>query len=344
MRKKGFTLVELLASITILALLALIAIPAISKQIKNGKNDLYNSQIENIKSAALAWGTDNLFKLPEDDTCITVTLGYLKELGYIDNSVINLNNNEKFSDDGVFVNISKKNNQHVYEVKTSGSKCDLVDENILYYTGVYPVAIKNVNYSGSNQVNSQIDKSAFNYIIEYSDGTTSIANYPVTVSPKTIREVGKNTVEVSYTEKGVTVSVPVSIVGTEKEIVNLFDANDPDMLIGGRIKNSTGDAVYVGEGQLVTGFISASAGDRFNLITDKDNKLNDYTGSISLYDNNKKYLSSLTYAQIWSWSNNNKNGFIILPSSFNGNDYSSVAYARFVCAYNELDSIVIYKD
>ena len=131
MRKKGFTLVELLASITILALLALIAIPAISKQIKNGKNDLYNSQIENIKSAAVAWGTDNLFKLPEDDTCITVTLGYLKELGYIDNSVINPKTNEEFDNDNTFVSISKSGNSYLYNVKTTGNKCALVDEEIL---------------------------------------------------------------------------------------------------------------------------------------------------------------------------------------------------------------------
>ena len=116
MRKKGFTLVELLASITILALLALIAIPAISKQIKNGKNNLYNSQIENIKSAAVAWGTDNLFKLPEDDTCITVTLGYLKGLGYIDNSVINPKTNEEFDNDNTFVSISKSGNSYLFSI------------------------------------------------------------------------------------------------------------------------------------------------------------------------------------------------------------------------------------
>lgn len=131
MRKKGFTLIELLASITILALLALIAIPAVSKQMKNGKNNLYNNQITNIKSAAVAWGTDNLFKLPEDDTCITVTLGYLKELGYIDNSVIDPTINEEFDNDNTFVNISKSGNNYLYEVKTSGNKCSLVDESII---------------------------------------------------------------------------------------------------------------------------------------------------------------------------------------------------------------------
>ena len=131
MRKKGFTLIELLASITILALLALVAIPAVSKQIKNGKENLHNNQMINIKSAAEAWGADNLFKLPADDTCITVTLGYLKELGYLDNSVIDPNNNEEFDDDNTFVNISKDGNHYLYEVKTSGDKGSLIDDAII---------------------------------------------------------------------------------------------------------------------------------------------------------------------------------------------------------------------
>lgn len=130
MRKKGFTLIELLASITILALLALIAIPAVSKQMRDSKKSLYNNQIENIKSAAVAWGTNNLFKLPEDDSCITVTLGYLKELGYIDNNVINPKENEEFDDNNTFVNISKSGNNYLYKVKTSGNKCSLVDDAI----------------------------------------------------------------------------------------------------------------------------------------------------------------------------------------------------------------------
>lgn len=130
MKNKAFTLVELLAVITILALLALIALPAISKQMGNSKETLYNAQIKSIEESAKAWGADNLFKLPEDDACITVTLGYLKDLGYIDSSVINPKNNEEFSNTETFVSIRKEQNQYVYEVKTSGTKCELVDEDI----------------------------------------------------------------------------------------------------------------------------------------------------------------------------------------------------------------------
>ena len=49
--KKGFTLVEMLAVITLLGLLALVIIPASEAIIKNSKNDSYNIQIQNIKNA-----------------------------------------------------------------------------------------------------------------------------------------------------------------------------------------------------------------------------------------------------------------------------------------------------
>ena len=130
MKKNAFTLIELLAAITILALLVLIAVPAVSKQLNDSKDTLYNSQILNIKTAAQAWGTDNLFKLPEDDTCVTVTLGYLKDLGYLDVSITNPKTGEEFSNTDTFVNIQKSDNSYTYEVKTSGDKCSLVDSSI----------------------------------------------------------------------------------------------------------------------------------------------------------------------------------------------------------------------
>ena len=42
--KKGFTLVEVLAVITILGVLAVIIVPAVDKGIKSAKDDAYNKQ------------------------------------------------------------------------------------------------------------------------------------------------------------------------------------------------------------------------------------------------------------------------------------------------------------
>lgn len=128
--KRGFTLIELLASITILALLALVAIPAINRQLHNGQENLYSSQIESIKSSASIWAADNAFKMPSDGECITLTLGYLKDLGYVDNNIIDPKSKESLSDNNVFVNITKDNNSYIYEVKTEGNKCAKVDSAI----------------------------------------------------------------------------------------------------------------------------------------------------------------------------------------------------------------------
>lgn len=130
MKRKGFTLIELLASITILALLALIAIPTVSKQIDNSKNDLYNVEITNIKDAAKTFAADHVFKLPNDGECVTVTLGYLIDEGYIE-SVTNPKTNKSFDLTNTFVNIKKEGNIYKYEVKLSGSKCSKVDGDIL---------------------------------------------------------------------------------------------------------------------------------------------------------------------------------------------------------------------
>ena len=73
--KKGFTLAELLGVITILAVIAVIVFPLVNKTIKQNKEKLYNSQLEEIKSGAEKWAYANIEMLPVNDgETITVTL------------------------------------------------------------------------------------------------------------------------------------------------------------------------------------------------------------------------------------------------------------------------------
>lgn len=60
MRKNGFTLVELLAVIVLLAILMVIAIPNAFKLAGNVKNQAYNTKIELIEKAAQEFGQSNL--------------------------------------------------------------------------------------------------------------------------------------------------------------------------------------------------------------------------------------------------------------------------------------------
>ena len=99
MNKKGFTLVELLAVIIILSFLALLAGTAVTKLLRDSKEELYNTQIISIKSAAEAWSADNLKKLPSAGNCSYLTLSDLKKYGLIDSSIINPKTNKEFSND-----------------------------------------------------------------------------------------------------------------------------------------------------------------------------------------------------------------------------------------------------
>ena len=111
MNKKGFTLVELLAVIIILSLLALLASTSVSKIVKDSKSDLYDTQINLIKSAAEAWGADNLYDLPDAGTCKYLTLKDLKQYGLIDPEIKDPRTNKLFSD-SLLIKISGEENKY----------------------------------------------------------------------------------------------------------------------------------------------------------------------------------------------------------------------------------------
>jgi hypothetical protein len=73
------------------------------------------------------------------------------------------------------------------------------------------------------------------------------------------------------------------------EPTNLFDLNDADVTLRGRI-NSSGTAVAYADNQLVTGYISAAVGDVFTVETDKSLKTNSYTGAAATYNSSKTYV------------------------------------------------------
>lgn len=99
-KNKGFTLVELLAVITILGLIALIAVPTVLNNIKTTKEDLYNTQIELIKAGALSYVTDaiahpninqSISDMAKSHTpqIITISLDQLQISGAVEADVMN---------------------------------------------------------------------------------------------------------------------------------------------------------------------------------------------------------------------------------------------------------------
>ena len=81
MKNKGFTLIELLAVITILSIILLIAFASVGSVIRNSKNSLHDSQINQIEKAAEYY--NNKEGLKDYDICINVSdlidEGYIKQ-------------------------------------------------------------------------------------------------------------------------------------------------------------------------------------------------------------------------------------------------------------------------
>lgn len=115
MKQNGFTLAELLGVITILGLLALIVIPLVDKNIKEGTNNLYESQIKSIETAAEMWGIDHKTELPEENEELMIPLNKLQQEGYIKNDIENPKTNEVFDPD-LQIKIVNHGSYYTYQV------------------------------------------------------------------------------------------------------------------------------------------------------------------------------------------------------------------------------------
>ncbi len=124
MKKNGFTLVELLGVITILAMLGLIIVPVINKIIISNKYELYNVQIRNIESGASNFVSEHLFDIP-DNSSLGITLGKLKELGYVNSDIADPVSKNRFSDDMIVV-IKNDNGNFSYIVCDGSVNCEYV--------------------------------------------------------------------------------------------------------------------------------------------------------------------------------------------------------------------------
>ena len=94
MNKKGFTLVEILAVIIILAVLGIITYPIIKTNLDNTKKQAYETTVHTLEEAAKKFGVTNF--LDNSGKKSTITLKQLIDGGYIEEKVlVNPINNKK---------------------------------------------------------------------------------------------------------------------------------------------------------------------------------------------------------------------------------------------------------
>ena len=120
--KKGFTLIEMLAVIVILAIVSLIIFPEVNKVIKNSKQKSYNAQIENLKDATKKLAVDDTSILPGENSgrssCITLTT--LMNNGKIDTDILYDPRDSKVRIEGfIVIRYSNEYNSYTYEYSES---------------------------------------------------------------------------------------------------------------------------------------------------------------------------------------------------------------------------------
>lgn len=125
MKKRGFTLAELIGVVVLLGAILLIIIPVVSKSLKDSKQKLYNDQIEGIKQALQLWASDNK---PNNNETYYLTLSQLKQKGLVEPDLKNPITGEYLPNDMV-LKVINENGVIDYEIiKDSGvCKSDYVD-------------------------------------------------------------------------------------------------------------------------------------------------------------------------------------------------------------------------
>lgn len=134
----GFTLIEVLGIIVLLAIIAVISFVVIDRVIKSGKDRMYNKQIETIELATKNYFSDNLNSLPQGPNSLEINLGVLKVAGYVEEDIANPITGLCFSNDDTIITVKqmydletkKYNDNYTYEV-TSASFLECSNNKII---------------------------------------------------------------------------------------------------------------------------------------------------------------------------------------------------------------------
>ena len=113
--KKGFTLVELLAVIVVLAAISLVIIPAVHGNLNRSREQSYDVQVKNIEEAAKNWAADHIGALPDNGDTYILTLQDLQDGNYISKDLENPKTQRPF-DGSLQIMIKNNNESYVYKV------------------------------------------------------------------------------------------------------------------------------------------------------------------------------------------------------------------------------------
>ena len=221
--RKGFTLIEILAVIAILAVLSAIIYPSVVGVLNKSKEDTYQIQIKEIEDAASKWLYKNASLIPtKDGDTLTIYLGDLKRAGLLDKDLTNPKTSTKFPND-MEILVTRKGKKYTYVVnEKSGTDTGEV------VTGIGSIVLKGFPYEYAEVGTSYTDPgviaiSKTGTPVPTSSIVKTIRQNGVTVSSIDMKTLKKYEITYSFTEEGKTVHV--------QRIVEVRDTTPPVLTI-----------------------------------------------------------------------------------------------------------------
>jgi len=178
--KKGFTLVELVGVVVLLAALLLIIVPTVDKILKDGKDEMYENQITSIKQSMATWVLDNK---PGNGEVIYITLSQLKKDSLVELDIKNPKTDEFLAND---MKLKITNNDGIieYEVLDDTGNCMkdyLSSPKIDIQGSVVEYVEINTNYNDVMAIAKDKDGNLLNNVTkEGSVDTTKLGSYHIT--------------------------------------------------------------------------------------------------------------------------------------------------------------------
>jgi len=337
--KRGFTLVELLCVIVIISVVTMITVPIINTQIVASRNALYESQIDDIESAAKKWATENNDLLDKNHiNSVYVSLDVVQKLGYLEKDQI-INPKTKEDMKGCVL-ISYNNSSNGYNYIYEESSCvDYADNNSKKETdpiNAYVIydAVENEK-SVKNKTNSKEKVSAATYIINFHQNHPTAGNI-LRVEGETIS--GLYDLEDEYVFRGSDVNNYATYKGKTWRILSINkDTNSIKLISTSGAASSWGedaefylDEYYIEDSKKYSDYkIDLKSGWNVGIVTNNDkgrnivkqevkkvdiNESTLYFGLVSVYDYINASTTCSTNFKSSECANNN-----YLKNIFNGN-------------------------
>ena len=119
MNKRGFTLVELLATIVLLSIISVISYVSISSVIKKNKENNCRNLIKSIEGASREYVSDNRYNFTNRDDKV-ITAEDLFRGNYLKNEIMDPFTNEKVNSENVKIIISLKSDYTMEKIQIKG--------------------------------------------------------------------------------------------------------------------------------------------------------------------------------------------------------------------------------